>query len=137
MRFIAGYVAFLIAFGICDAIWLGTMTAKLYKPALGDLIVEPVRYVPAALFYFGFPLGVMHFAVMPALRDGHASMALVNGALIGLMAYATYDLTNYATLRPWTLTITMADIVYGTLVVGFCSWVAYEVVRRLGGWGWL
>lgn len=133
MRFVAGYVAFLVAFGLCDAIWLGTMTARLYRPALGDLIVEPIRYGPAALFYFGFPLGVLHFAVMPALRGGGATDALVNGALIGLLAYATYDLTNYATLRPWTLTITLADIVYGTVVVGFCSWIAYEVARRVAG----
>ncbi len=73
MRFVVGYVAFLVAFGICDAIWLGTMTTRLYRPALGDLIVEPIRYVPAALFYFGFPLGVLHFAVMPALRGGGAA----------------------------------------------------------------
>lgn len=133
MRFVVGYVAFLVAFGICDAIWLGTMTARLYRPALGDLIVEPIRYWPAALFYFGFPLGVLHFALMPALRGGGASDALINGALIGLLAYATYDLTNYATLRPWTLTITLADIVYGTVVVGVCSWIAYEVARRVAG----
>lgn len=133
MRFVVGYVAFLVAFGICDAIWLGTMTARLYRPALGDLIIEPIRYGPAALFYFGFPLGVLYFALMPALRGGGASDALINGALIGLLAYATYDLTNYATLRPWTLTITLADIVYGTVVVGVCSWIAYEVARRVAG----
>ncbi|HEV7257259.1 MAG TPA: DUF2177 family protein [Bosea sp. (in: a-proteobacteria)] len=137
MRFIVGYAAFLIAFGICDAIWLGTMTTRLYRPALGDLIVEQVRYWPAALFYFGFPLGVVHFALMPALRDGSASAALLNGALLGLFAYATYDLTNYATLRPWTLTITLADMVYGTVVVGFCSWVAYGALRRAIAWGWV
>jgi len=137
MRFVVGYVAFIVAFGICDAIWLSTMTAKLYRPALGDLIVEQVRYWPAALFYFGFPLGVVYFALMPALRDGSASTALVNGALIGLFAYATYDLTNYATLRPWTLTITLADLAYGTVAVGFCTWVAYGVVRRAADWGWV
>ncbi|SIQ29446.1 MULTISPECIES: DUF2177 family protein [unclassified Bosea (in: a-proteobacteria)] len=137
MRFLAGYIAFLVAFGICDAIWLSTMTAKLYRPALGDLIVEQVRYWPAALFYFGFPLGVVYFALMPALRDGNAGSALLNGALIGLLAYATYDLTNYATLRPWTLTITLADLAYGTLVVGFCTWVAYHAVRVAGQWGWV
>ncbi|WP_420103455.1 DUF2177 family protein [Bosea sp. (in: a-proteobacteria)] len=136
MRFAASYIAFLIAFGICDALWLGTMTARLYRPALGDLIVEPIRYVPAAIFYFGFPLGVLHFAVMPALRSGVGSEALINGALIGMLAYATYDLTNYATLRPWTLTITMADIVYGTVAVGLCSWISYEVVRRGSAMGW-
>lgn len=137
MRYIPGYIAFLVAFGICDAIWLSTMTARLYRPALGDLLVEQVRYWPAALFYFGFPLGVIHFAVMPALRDGSASGAMANGALIGLLAYATYDLTNYATLRPWTLTITVADLVYGTVVVGFCSWIAYAAVRRAMEWGWV
>lgn len=137
MRFVAGYVAFLIAFGICDAIWLGTMTARLYRPALGDLIVDQVRYWPAGLFYFGFPLGVVYFALMPALRDGNANIALLNGALLGLLAYATYDLTNYATLRPWTLTITVADMLYGTVVVGFCSWIAYGAVRRAMAWGWV
>ncbi|HEY5797270.1 MAG TPA: DUF2177 family protein [Bosea sp. (in: a-proteobacteria)] len=137
MRFAVGYVAFLVAFGICDAIWLGTMTARLYRPALGELIVEQVRYVPATLFYFGFPLGVLHFAVMPALREGSAGSALLNGALIGLIAYATYDLTNYATLKPWTVTITLADIAYGTIVVGFCSWIAFEAVRRAASWGWI
>ncbi|MBS7742561.1 MULTISPECIES: DUF2177 family protein [unclassified Chelatococcus] len=137
MKFAAGYIAFLIAFGICDAIWLGTMTGKLYRPALGDLIVEQVRYWPAALFYFGFPLGVVHFALMPALRYGSANAALLNGALIGLLAYATYDLTNYATLRPWTLTITVVDLVYGTVAVGLCTWVAYIVVRRAAEWGWV
>lgn len=137
MRFFAGYLAFLVAFGICDSIWLGTMTTRLYRPALGDLIVEQVRYWPAALFYFGFPLGVVHFALMPALRDGSGSSALVNGALIGLFAYATYDLTNYATLRPWTLTITLADLAYGTAAVGLCTWIAYGIVRRAIGWNWL
>ncbi|WP_082767522.1 DUF2177 family protein [Bosea sp. PAMC 26642] len=137
MQFVAGYIAFLVAFGICDAIWLGTMAAKLYRPALGDLIVEQVRYAPAALFYFGFPLGVVHFALMPALRDGNPTSALLNGALIGLLAYATYDLTNYATLRPWTLTITLADLVYGTVAVGLCTWIAYGAVRLATGWGWV
>ena len=137
MRFVAGYVAFIIAFGICDALWLSTMTARLYRPALGDLIVEQVRYWPAAVFYFGFPLGVVYFALMPALRDGSAGTALLNGALIGLLAYATYDLTNYATLRPWTLTITLVDLVYGTVVVGLCTLFAFVTVRRLAGLGWI
>jgi uncharacterized membrane protein len=137
MRFVIGYIAFIIAFGILDAIWLGTMTSRLYRPALGDLIVEQVRYIPAALFYFGFPLGVIHFALMPALRDGSGGAALLNGALIGLLAYATYDLTNYATLRPWTLAITVADLIYGTVAVGTCTWIAYHAVRRAMSWGWV
>lgn len=137
MRFVAGYIAFLAAFGICDAIWLTTMSEKLYRPALGDMLLERIRYLPAILFYFGFGLGVIHFAVMPALRDGSSGSALVNGALIGLLAYATYDLTNYATLRAWTPSITLADMAYGTVAVGGCSWIAYTVVRQVEGWGWI
>jgi len=137
MRFLAGYLAFLVAFGICDAIWLTTVTQKLYRPALGEALLDQIRYVPAALFYFGFPLGVIHFALMPALRDGTGQTALINGALLGLFAYATYDLTNYATLRSWTLTITAVDLAYGAIVVGFCTWVAYLAVRRIEAWGWV
>ena len=137
MRFVAGYIAFLIAFGICDAIWLSTMTARLYRPVLGDLIVEQVRYWPAALFYFGFPLGVVHFALMPALRDGNAGAALLNGALIGLLAYATYDLTNYATLRVWTLTLTLVDIVYGAVATALVAGGAYGALRLLASAGWI
>lgn len=137
MRFVAGYIAFLIAFGICDAIWLTTMGPRLYRPALGDLLLDTPRLAPAAFFYFGFGLAVVYFAVMPALREGSGSAALLNGALIGLLAYATYDLTNYATLRAWTLTITLADLAYGTIAVGLCSWVAYQVVSRLSAAGWV
>lgn len=137
MRFVAGYVAFLVAFGICDAVWLSTMASRLYRPALGDVLLDKIRYVPAALFYLGFPLGVVHFALMPALRNGFGSTAVVNGALLGLLAYATYDLTNYTTLRAWSLTITLADIAYGTIVVGACTWISYCAVRQMEGWGWI
>lgn len=137
MRFVAGYIVFLVAFGICDAVWLSTMASRLYRPALGDMLLDQIRYIPAALFYLGFPLGVVHFALMPALRDGSGSTALINGALLGLLAYATYDLTNYTTLRAWTLTITLADVAYGAVVVGACTWVAYGAVRQMEGWGWI
>jgi uncharacterized membrane protein len=137
MRFLAGYLVFLIAFGICDAIWLSVATQTLYRPALGDVLLEQIRYVPAVLFYFGFPLGVVHFALMPALRDGTSLTALANGALLGLFAYATYDLTNYATLRAWTLKITAIDLAYGAIVVGFCTWVAYLAVRQFEAWRWI
>ncbi|GAU85456.1 DUF2177 family protein [Bosea sp. BIWAKO-01] len=133
MRFVTGYIAFLVAFGLCDAIWLSTMTPRLYRPTLGEGLLDQIRYLPAVLFYFGFPLGVVHFALMPALQDGSGRAALINGALIGLLAYATYDLTNYATLRAWTLTITLADLAYGTVVVGFCTWIAFVAVRRIEG----
>ena len=137
MTFLAGYLAFLGVFGICDALWLSIMGKVLYRPALGDMLLERIRWVPALIFYFGFPLGVVHFALTPALAAGSWTLALGNGALLGLVAYGTYDLTNLATLRPWKLSITIADVVYGTAVTGVGAALAFFVVRMLASWGWI
>jgi uncharacterized membrane protein len=74
---------------------------------------------------------------MPALAGGSPISAFVNGALLGLLAYGTYDLTNYATLRRWTLGITLADLAYGSLVAGVSTLAAYAGVVTMRGWGWL
>jgi uncharacterized membrane protein len=132
-----GYLASLIVFGIIDAAWLTAMANTLYRPTLGDLLLERLRWVPALIFYFGFPLGIVHFAVMPAFRADSPALALGNGAFLGLLAYATYDLTNYATLKVWTLQITLADIAYGTVTVAVVSLAAYYALKTAAGWGWI
>jgi uncharacterized membrane protein len=113
------------------------MAGRLYRPTLGEVLLEKIRWAPALLFYFAFPAGLIHFALMPALQAGSAMAALVNGGLLGLLAYGTYDLTNYATLRPWTLKITIADLIYGTVVAGISTLGAYVGVLTMRGWGWL
>lgn len=137
MTFLAGYLVFLVIFGVVDLIWLSAMAGALYRPALGDLLLDRIRWAPALLFYFAFPAGLIHFALMPALQAGSASAAFTDGALLGLLAYGTYDLTNYATLRPWTLKITLADLAYGALVAGLSTAGAYAGVKLMTGWGWL
>ncbi|HEV2552618.1 MAG TPA: DUF2177 family protein [Bosea sp. (in: a-proteobacteria)] len=137
MTFIAGYFVFLLVFGVIDVIWLSVMAGRLYRPTLGEILLEKIRWAPALLFYFAFPAGLIHFALMPALQAGSAMAALVNGGLLGLLAYGTYDLTNYATLRPWTLKITIADLIYGTVVAGISTLGAYVGVLTMRGWGWL
>lgn len=127
------YITILIVFGIIDAIWLSQMAGKLYRPMLGDTMVESVRIMPAVVFYLFFPVGLVVFAVMPALRDGSALSALAAGALLGALCYATYDLTNYATLKNWTLQVTVIDIVYGAVVAGICSAVAVMAVQTMQG----
>jgi uncharacterized membrane protein len=133
MPYIVSYVAALIVFGILDAIWLTTMASRLYRPALGDILLDNLRLAPALAFYFIYPIGLVLFAAMPALRSGSAGVALGYGALFGLLAYATYDLTNYATLRNWTLQITLVDLAYGAIVAGLTSVAAYFAARWLGG----
>lgn len=110
MTYIVAYIASLIVFGALDAIWLTTMTSRIYRPVLGDILLSDLRVAPALAFYLLYPVGLVVFAAMPALRAGSAGTALAQGALFGLIAYATYDLTNYATLRSWTLQITLIDL---------------------------
>lgn len=132
MTYLVGYAASLVAFGIIDAIWLSTMAGILYRPTLGTILLDRLRWTPALIFYFGFPLGIVHFAVVPALATGQLWQAAVNGALFGLFAYATYDLTNHATLRVWTLKLTLADMAYGTVATGLAAAAAFLVLRQSG-----
>lgn len=133
MTYIVAYIASLVVFGVLDAIWLMTMTSRLYRPALGEILLGDLRIAPAIVFYFLYPVGLVVFAAMPALRSGSAGMALAYGALFGLLAYATYDLTNYATLRNWTLQITLIDLAYGTVVAALTSLAAYHAARWFAG----
>jgi len=129
MIHLVAYAAALIVFGALDAIWLTTMASRLYRPALGEILLDNLRIAPAVAFYFLYPIGLVVFAAMPAVRSGSAGVALTYGALFGLLAYATYDLTNYATLRNWTLQITIVDLMYGTVVAGLTSVAAYYAAR--------
>lgn len=133
MTHLIAYITILVVFGIMDAIWLSQMASKLYRPMLGDMMVENVRIMPALVFYLFFPVGLVVFAVMPALRDGSVWSALAAGALLGALCYATYDLTNYATLKSWTLQVTIIDIVYGAVVSGICAALAVVAVQTIQG----
>ena len=133
MTYVTAYITILIVFGIIDAIWLSQMAATLYRPMLGDMLVENIRIVPALVFYLFFPFGLVVFAVSPALRDGSVIAAFASGALLGALCYATYDLTNYATLKNWTWQVVVIDIVYGALVAGICSAAAVYAVHVVHG----
>lgn len=119
------YVFILAAFAVVDGIWLSQMGQVLYRPVLGDILADNVRIAPAVVFYLVYPLGIELFAVLPALRANSLAHAVVYGALFGLFAYATYDLTNHATLRNWSTTITLADLAWGTFATGLAATVAF------------
>jgi uncharacterized membrane protein len=121
MTFLVPYVAALIVFGIIDAGWLNTIGKLLYRPALGDVLLDGLRVGPAIVFYFAYPIGIVVFAVMPALRANSLPLAFCCALLFGALAYSTYDLNNYATLRNWTFKITAIDICYGALATGIAA----------------
>jgi len=117
LTYLFAYLIALVVFGVIDALWLTTMGASLYRATLGDVLAPAVRLGPAIAFYLLFPIGILVFAVAPALRSGSVAEAAAYGALLGLVTYGTYDLTNFATLRNWTLKITVIDLAYGAAVV--------------------
>lgn len=130
MFYIVPYISALVVFGIIDAGWLSTMGNTLYRPALGDILLPSLRLGPAIAFYLSYPIGILVFAVLPSLRSGSATGAFCSGLLFGALAYATYDLTNYATLRNWTLQIAVIDICYGAATSGIAATVAFLVTRK-------
>ncbi|CAN5343821.1 DUF2177 family protein [soil metagenome] len=121
------YVSTAVIFLAIDAVWLGTMANRLYKPAMGDMMLENFAVTPALIFYAIYVVGMIVFAVLPALESGRWTTALWSGALLGLVAYATYDLTNHATLKNWPLVVTLADLCWGTFATAVASAAASKV----------
>lgn len=134
MSFAVAYVAALVVFVAVDAIWLSQLGPVLYKPVLGDMLAPSLRAGPAVAFYLMFPIGIVAFAVNPALKSGHLQDAVAFGLLFGAIAYATYDLTNYATLKNWSLTITVLDIAYGAFASAAAAVAAVYATRALARW---
>ncbi|RDV07869.1 DUF2177 family protein [Sphingorhabdus pulchriflava] len=131
-KYIVAYIATGVSFALIDSVWLRTMYERLYKPEIGDLMYEGgFRLGPAVAFYLLYILGMMIFAVGPALHSGKWQTALVWGALLGFFCYMTYDLTNYATLKVWSTKVTVLDIIWGTVLTGsasFCGWWATTLI---------
>ena len=125
------YLIVLVSFVLLDGAWLSFMGPALYKPALGDILADKVRLAPAIIFYLLYPIGIDTFVIVPSLRAGSLGQAAVYGALFGLIAYATYDLTNAATLRQWTTQITLADMAWGAVATGLSAIIAVVACRAV------
>lgn len=110
-RWLLVYAATAVVMVAIDLVWLGYVARPLYQRGIGHLMAEPFRLAPAAVFYALYPVGLVVFAVLP--QKGLAHTALLAG-LFGLLAYATYDLTNLATLRGWPLWLSLMDMAWGT-----------------------
>ena len=125
-----GYGAALLVMGVLDALWLGFIARDLYRRELGELMAANVRVVPAALFYLAYPAGLVALALQP--QPESMSMAAWRSALVGLVAYGTYDLTNMATLRQWSVTLTLADIAWGAFASALAGTAAFAAMQRVG-----
>ena len=114
-----------------DMIWLGFIAKKFYRKYLGGFLSDNVNWLPAIIFYLLFIAGILIFAVFPALEKESLTKAILFGALFGLFTYATYDLTNLATLKGWPLPIVFIDIIWGMVLSGIVSTSGYFFARWL------
>jgi uncharacterized membrane protein len=131
MTWIVAVIAVALVFGALDAVWLSWAGPNFYRPKLGDLLADSFRMAPALVFYAAYVAAVVWFAVRPGLANGIASAAL-NGALLGAICYATYDLTNQATLRNWSTTVTIADIIWGAFATAVAASAATFAADKFG-----
>ena len=130
MRYLLAFLGSGAVMAILDALWLTTVGPRLYRPAIGELLAPQPNMRAAVAFYLIYVAGIVFLAVTPALRDASALKAVTFGAVLGLIAYATYDLTNQATLRVWPLHITLIDMAWGALLTSTASFGGYWLASR-------
>ena len=132
MKAVVAYLSAAVAFGVLDFLWLSNAAPKLYRPAIGEIMADQVRWPPAIAFYLLYLVGVTALVTLPALREGGVGKAAWTGALFGLVAYATYDLTNQATLRVWPTHLTLIDMAWGAFASGLAATAAFFAARQIG-----
>lgn len=125
------YLIALPVFFAIDMVWLGLVAKGFYRGQIGSLLKTDVNWVAAISFYLLFIGGLVYFVIEPAVKNGTWSSALLVGALFGLMTYATYDLTNLATLKDWPLLVTFVDMAWGMVLAASVSTVTYVIASKL------
>ena len=133
IKYVAAYLGAGLTFAAIDAVWLTTMTDRLYKPVLGPILADKPDMKAAVAFYLISIAGTVFLAIAPALAQGSWQRAAINGAVLGFVAYATYDLTNQATLNVWSLKLTLIDLAWGTTLTTVSALGGYFAARWAEG----
>lgn len=127
---VAAWLIAAVAFLSLDSLWLVFVSPRFYPPLIGEVLSQTVDLPSAAAFYVIYITGLVILAIAPGIEKGSVRRAAVLGAVLGLTAYATYDLTNQATLKVWDIRITLADLAWGAMVSAFASAVSCWLCRR-------
>jgi uncharacterized membrane protein len=131
MKAVRIYFVSIPIFFLIDLLWLGVVAKGFYQKHLGYLMRSPINWAAAILFYLLFIVGIVFFAVRPALEAQSPMRALVYGALFGFFTYATYDLTNLATVKDWPWIVTIVDLIWGTVLCGAVAWASYLISNKI------
>lgn len=131
-RYLIAYFAAAIVFLGSDAVWLGVVAKDLYRAQIGHLLAQDFRIGPAAVFYLMYVAGIVYFAIAPALASGRWQDALLPGAVLGFLAYGTYDFTSWSVMRDWPAGITFIDLAWGTILTMVASGAGAALAIRYG-----
>jgi len=126
------YLATLVAFLVIDMIWLGFVAHAFYQKHLGSLLAPKPNWLVAIMFYLLFIVGLLLFVIVPGLKENSMKIILWHGALFGLITYATYDLTNLATINNWPLLVTAIDLMWGMVLSTAVSAISFMTGKWLG-----
>lgn len=125
------YMITALVFLALDAVMLKLVLQPLFEKHLSTWLLDEIRWGPAIVFYLLYVAGLIWLVSLPALRSGNLAQALLGGAVVGAMAYGTYEFTNYATLRTWAPQMVAVDLVWGTILTGFSAWMGVTITRAL------
>ena len=131
MKFLILYLSTAVIFLAADAIGLRLLIKPVFERHVGHLFADPFRVLPAALFYLGYVAGLLWFVSLPALRTGDPVSALIGGVALGVLAYGTYEFTNYATLRDWSVQQVAIDTTWGGVLTGLSAWAGVVITRAI------
>ncbi|MCB1477916.1 MAG: DUF2177 family protein [Tepidamorphaceae bacterium] len=129
-QFVVAYLAAAGTFLAIDYVWLAHLARNFFVSRLGHLLLEKPIYAAAGGFYLLYAVGIVIFAVSPALRMGSPGMAFLYGALFGFFCYGTYDITNFATLKGWPVQVMLVDVAWGTTLTGLSALAAFYAARH-------
>ncbi|MCA1759871.1 MAG: DUF2177 family protein [Bacteroidales bacterium] len=128
---VISYLLTFMVFLIVDMLWLGVVAKNIYQKYLGEFLTDNVNWTAAFIFYFIFVVGISIFAIYPSVNKDSVYQAILMGALFGFFTYATYDLTNLATLKGWPLSIVIIDIIWGSVLSAIVSFSGFYFVKWL------
>lgn len=129
IKYVAAHLSAGAVMAALDAVWLTTMVNRVYRPTIGSIMAAKPDMTAAVAFYLIYLAGVVFFAIAPALKEASLMRAVINGAALGFVAYATYDLTNQATLSAWSTRMTLIDLAWGTVLTTTVATLGYLGAR--------
>ena len=130
MNWIIAYIVAAVSFGVLDSFWLRWAAPNLYRPVIGEIMTDQIRVGAAVAFYLIYIAGMVWFAIKPGIASGQVTTAVLNGALLGALCYATFDLTSQVVLKVWSTQISVMDIAWGAFATAVASGIACWAALR-------